>query len=116
MLSKAIGGILVAGILALGLGICFPGQTVLAQAAEPGLKIIKSGVTLLVTVEPEDFDGLTVSGPDKEVYLVLVPEEVSFEELTAFHAKYKNKQVSLSGDVLADPAGNFSLSVKSLPK
>ena len=49
-------------------------------------------------------------------YSVWTPEEVSLEAVSAFQQTFKNKEVTLVGDIYKDKFGNLNLFVKSLPK
>jgi len=67
-------------------------------------------------VGEEDGEGLWIVTADGTSYSVWTPEDVSLESLSAFQQAYKNKEVTLTGDVFKDKFGNLNLFVKSLPQ
>lgn len=101
---------LCATILALLLcGVCH------AQA-ELDMQVVAKEATLVAVVGEEDGEGLWVVTSDGTSYSVWTPEDVSLEAVSAFQQSYKNKEVTLLGDIYKDKFGNLNLFVKSLPK
>lgn len=82
----------------------------------PDMQLVVANTTITAVVGEEDGEGLWVVTGDGTNYSVWTPEELSLEDLSAFQHTYKNKEVSLAGDVYKDKFGNLNLFVKSLPK
>ncbi|WP_243367839.1 hypothetical protein [Fundidesulfovibrio soli] len=109
-ISPIVNRALCATILALLLcGVCY------AQA-ELEMQVVAKEATLVAVVGEEDGEGLWVVTNDGTSYSVWTPEDVSLEAVSAFQQSYKNKEVSLIGDIYKDKFGNLNLFVKSLPK
>lgn len=88
-----------------------------AQAQdEQEMKLVAKDAAITAVVGEEDGEGLWVVASDGTNYSVWTPEDVSLEALSAFQQAYKNKEVTLTGDVYMDKFGNLNLFVKSLPK
>ncbi|WP_243359526.1 hypothetical protein [Fundidesulfovibrio terrae] len=87
----------------------------LAQG-EPDMQLIAKDSPITAVVGEEDGEGLWIVTADGTSYSVWTPEDVSLEALSAFQQTYKNKEVTLTGDVFKDKFGNLNLFVKSLPK
>ncbi|MFZ5426419.1 MAG: hypothetical protein ACOZEN_05565 [Thermodesulfobacteriota bacterium] len=79
------------------------------------MELVSKDASINAVVGEEDGEGLWVVAPDGTSYSVWTPEEVSLETLSAFQQNYKNKEVTLVGDVYKDRFGNLNLFVKSLP-
>ena len=88
---------------------------VLAQGEED-MQLVSQNTALTAVVGEEDGEGLWVVTTDGTSYSVWTPEEVSLEALSAFQQTYKNKEVTLTGDIYKDKFGNLNLFVKSLPQ
>jgi len=82
----------------------------------PDMQLVAANASITAVVGEEDGEGLWVVTGDGTNYSVWTPEELSLEDLTAFQHTYKNKEVTLAGDVYKDKFGNLNLFVKSLPK
>jgi hypothetical protein len=89
--------------------------TALAQS-EQDMQLVSKETPITAVVGEEDGEGLWMVTSDGTNYSVWTPEEVSLEALSAFQQTYKNKEVTLTGDVYKDKFGNLNLFVKSLPK
>lgn len=87
----------------------------LAQG-EPEMQLVAKDSPITAVVGEEDGEGLWVVSADGTNYSVWTPEEISLEELSAFQSSYKNKEITLTGDVYKDKFGNLNLFVKALPK
>jgi hypothetical protein len=87
----------------------------LAQS-EQDMQLVSKETPITAVVGEEDGEGLWMVTSDGTNYSVWTPEEVSLEALSAFQQTYKNKEVTLTGDVYKDKFGNLNLFVKSLPK
>ncbi|WP_243313076.1 hypothetical protein [Fundidesulfovibrio agrisoli] len=109
-ISPIVNRALCATLLALLLcGVCH------AQA-ELEMQVVSKDATLVAVVGEEDGEGLWVVTNDGTSYSVWTPEDVSLEAVSAFQQTYKNKEVTLVGDIYKDKFGNLNLFVKSLPK
>lgn len=95
--------------------VVFLASHALAQA-EQDMQLVSKGTAISAVVGEEDGEGLWVVTNDGTSYSVWTPEEVSLEQLSAFQQTYKNKEVTLTGDVYKDKFGNLNLFVKSLPQ
>ena len=82
----------------------------------PDMQLLIANTTINAVVGEEDGEGLWVVTGDGTNYSVWTPEELSLDDLSAFQHNYKNKEVTLTGDVYKDKFGNLNLFVKSLPK
>jgi SHS2 domain-containing protein len=80
------------------------------------MQLVSSKTSIQAVVGEEDGEGLWVVTNDGTNYSVWTPEEVSLDELSTFQQTYKNKEVTLIGDVYKDKYGNLNLFVKNLPK
>ena len=87
----------------------------LAQS-EQDMQLVSKETPITAVVGEEDGEGLWMVTSDGTNYSVWTPEEVSLEALSAFQQTYKNKEITLTGDVYKDKFGNLNLFVKSLPK
>jgi hypothetical protein len=83
---------------------------------EPDMQLISKDSPITAVVGEEDGEGLWIVSSDGTSYSVWTPEEISLEELSAFQGSYKNKEVTLTGDVYKDKFGNLNLFVRSLPQ
>lgn len=83
--------------------------------SEEDMQLIAKDTAVTAVVGEEDGEGLWIVAADGTNYSVWTPEEVSLEALSAFQQTYKNKEVTLKGDVYKDKFGNLNLFVKSLP-
>ncbi len=83
---------------------------------QPEMQLVAANTTITATVGEEDGEGLWVVTGDGTNYSVWTPEELSLDELSAFQRNFKNKEVTLAGDVYKDKFGNLNLFVKTLPK
>lgn len=90
-------------------------QAVQAQD-EQDMRLVAKDTAITAIVGEEDGEGLWVVASDGTSYSVWTPEDVSLESLSAFQQNFKNKEVTLTGDVYMDKFGNLNLFVKSLPK
>jgi hypothetical protein len=84
--------------------------------SEPDMQLVSKDTAITAVVGEEDGEGLWMVTSDGTNYSVWTPEEVSLEALSAFQQTYKNKEITLTGDVYKDKFGNLNLFVKSLPK
>jgi len=87
----------------------------LAQS-EQDMQLVSKETAITAVVGEEDGEGLWVVTSDGTNYSVWTPEEVSLEALSAFQQTFKNKEITLTGDVYKDKFGNLNLFVKTLPK
>jgi hypothetical protein len=87
----------------------------LAQS-EQDMQLVSKETPITAVVGEEDGEGLWMVTSDGTNYSVWTPEDVSLEALSAFQQTYKNKEITLTGDVYKDKFGNLNLFVKSLPK
>jgi hypothetical protein len=83
---------------------------------EPDMQLVAKDAPITAVVGEEDGEGLWIVTADGTSYSVWTPEDVSLEALSAFQQAYKNREVTLTGDVFKDKFGNLNLFVKSLPK
>ena len=79
------------------------------------MQLIAKDAPITAMVGEEDGEGLWVVSSDGTSYSVWTPENVTLEALSAFQSAYKNKEVTLTGDVYKDRFGNLNLFVRSLP-
>jgi hypothetical protein len=94
---------------------CLLASTLLAQSL-PDMQLVSQNAEIQAVVGEEDGEGLWIVTTDGTSYSVWTPEQVSLEELSAFQQTYRNKEVTLVGDVFKDKFGNLNLFVKALPK
>jgi hypothetical protein len=87
----------------------------LAQA-EPDMQLISKDTAIVAVVGEEDGEGLWIVTPDGTNYAVWTPEDMTLETVSAFQGTYKNKEVTLTGDIYKDKYGNLNLFVKTLPQ
>lgn len=88
-----------------------------AQAEDlPDMQLVAANTSITAVVGEEDGEGLWVVTGDGTNYSVWTPETLSLDDLTVFQHTYKNKEVTLSGDIYKDKFGNLNMFVKSLPK
>ena len=80
------------------------------------MQIISKETSLVAVVGEEDGEGLWVVTSDGTSYSVWTPEDVSLEVVSTFQQTFKNKEVTLVGDIYKDKFGNLNLFVKTLPK
>jgi hypothetical protein len=118
---RAIPMLFWAVILAVQLGLAAEASRALAAqeaTEEPAaeMQLVSQGASILATVGEEDGEGLWVLAGDGTNYSVWTPEEVTLEEISTFQEHYKNKEITLVGDVYKDKFGNLNLFVKTLPK
>uniref|UniRef100_A0A7C4AGR4 Uncharacterized protein n=1 Tax=Fundidesulfovibrio putealis TaxID=270496 RepID=A0A7C4AGR4_9BACT len=90
-------------------------QLCLAQNEEE-MSLVSKDASIQAVVGEEDGEGLWVVTSDGTNYSVWTPEDISLEVLSAFQQTFKNKEVTLVGDVYKDKFGNLNLFVKSLPR
>jgi len=83
---------------------------------EPDMQLVSKDSPITAVVGEEDGEGLWIVSSDGTSYSVWTPEEISLEDISAFQSYYKNKEVTLTGDVYKDKYGNLNLFVKSLPQ
>lgn len=93
-------------------------EACLAQSSqeEPEMQLVAQAASIQAVVGEEDGEGLWVLAADGTNYSVWTPEEVSLEEISTFQQHYKNKEITLVGDVYKDKFGNLNLFVKTLPR
>jgi hypothetical protein len=84
--------------------------------SDQDMQVVAKETSIVAVVGEEDGEGLWVVSNDGTNYSVWTPEDVSLEAVSAFQQTYKNKEVTLIGDVYKDKFGNLNLFVKSLPK
>ncbi|GFK92515.1 hypothetical protein NNJEOMEG_00340 [Fundidesulfovibrio magnetotacticus] len=87
-----------------------------AAQSDPDMTLVAAGASITAVVGEEDGEGLWLLASDGTNYAVWTPEEVTVESLAAFQAAFKNKEVTLNGDVYKDKFGNLNLFVKALPQ
>ncbi len=88
----------------------------LANAQEDqDMELVSKNASITAIVGEEDGEGLWVVAADGTNYSVWTPEEVSLEVLSTFQQNFRNKEITLVGDVYKDKFGNLNLFVKSLP-
>lgn len=87
----------------------------LAQA-EPDMQLVSKDTVIIAVVGEEDGEGLWIVTPDGTNYAVWTPEDMPLETVSAFQGTYKNKEVTLTGDIYKDKYGNLNLFVKKLPQ
>jgi len=83
---------------------------------EPDMTLISADTSLVAVVGEEDGEGLWVVTSDGTSYAVWTPEDVTIEALSSFQSSFKNKEVTLVGDIYKDKFGNLNLFVKTLPQ
>lgn len=105
----AVASILLAWILSAAPAVLLAQET-------PDMVLVAKETPITATVGEEDGEGLWVITADGTNYSVWTPEDVSFEDVSHFQSSYKNKEVTLTGDVFKDKYGNLNLFVKKLPK
>jgi hypothetical protein len=109
-LPKALGLATASCLLAVSLGTVAMAQTM------GDMQLVSSKTSIQAVVGEEDGEGLWVVTNDGTNYSVWTPEEVSLEDLSTFQQTFKNKEVTLIGDVYKDKYGNLNLFVQTLPK
>ncbi|WP_027190625.1 hypothetical protein [Fundidesulfovibrio putealis] len=87
----------------------------LAAQNEPDMQLVSKDAEIVAVVGEEDGEGLWIVTADGTSYSVWTPEDLPLEALSAFQQNYKNKEVTLTGDVFKDKFGNLNLFVKTLP-
>ena len=87
----------------------------LAQA-EPDMQLVSKETAINAVVGEEDGEGLWIVTPDGTSYAVWTPEDMPLETVSAFQGTFKNKEVTLTGDIYKDKFGNLNLFVKKLPQ
>ena len=82
---------------------------------EPEMQLVAKDAEIAAVVGEEDGEGLWIVTSDGTSYSVWTPDDITLEAISAFQSTFKNKEVTLKGDVFKDRFGNLNLFVKSLP-
>lgn len=108
-------GILRVAALAVFFTAALQAALALAQT-EPDMQLVSKDTAITAVVGEEDGEGLWIVTPDGTSYAVWTPEDMSLETVSAFQGTFKNKEVTLTGDIYKDKYGNLNLFVKKLPQ